>query len=97
MKKLIQSTQYKKYLKRIRNDAKKAEELLEILTKLENEIPIPIPLENRPHLLTGDCKGYMESHIQGDFLLIWFDPDTDEFDLVRLGSHSELYGKGKKR
>lgn len=95
MKKLVQSTQYKKDLKRIRNDAKKAEVLLEILTKLENEIPIPP--ENRPHLLTGDYKGYMECHIQGDFLLIWFDPDTDEIDLVRLGSHSELYGKGKKR
>ena len=95
MKRLIQSTQYKKDLKRIRNDAKKAEALLEILTKLENEIPIPPA--NRPHLLTGDYKGYMECHIQGDFLLIWFDPYTDEIDLVRLGSHSELYGKGKKR
>ena len=95
MKKLVQSTQYKKDLKRIRNDAKKATALLDILTKLENEIPIPP--ENRPHLLTGDYKGYMECHIQGDFLLIWFDPDTDEIDLVRLGSHSELYGKGKKR
>ena len=95
MKKLVQSTQYKRDLKRIRNDAKKAEALLGILTKLENEIPIPP--ENRPHLLTGDYKGYMECHIQGDFLLIWFDPDTDEIDLVRLGSHSELYSKGKKR
>ena len=95
MKKLVQSTQYKKDLKRIRNDLKKATALLEILTKLENEIPIP--QENKPHLLTGDYNGYMECHIQGDFLLIWFDPDTDEIDLVRLGSHSELYGKGKKR
>lgn len=95
MKKLVQSTQYKKDLKRIRNDSNKAKALLNILTKLENEIPIPP--ENRPHLLTGDYKGYLECHIQGDFLLIWFDPDTDEIDLVRLGSHSELYGKGKKR
>ena len=95
MKKLVQSTQYNKDVKRIRNDAKKATALLDILTKLENESPIPP--ENRPHLLTGDFKGYMECHIQGDFLLIWFDPNTDEIDLVRLGSHSELYGKGNKR
>ena len=95
MKKLVQSTQYKKDLKRIRNDAKKATALLDILTKLENDIPIP--QENRPHLLTGDYKGYMECLIQGDFLLIWFDPETDEIYLVRLGSHSELYGKGKKK
>ena len=95
MKKLVQSTQYKKDLKRIRNDAKKASALLDILTKLENEIPIP--QENKPHLLTGDYKGYMECHIQGDFLLIWIDTDTDEIDLVRLGLHSELYGQGRKR
>ena len=41
MKKLVQPTQYKKDLKRIRNDSKKATALLDILTKLENEIPIP--------------------------------------------------------
>lgn len=48
-------------------------------------------------MLTGDYNGYMECHVLGDFLLIWLDPDTNEIDLVRLGSHSELYGKGKKR
>lgn len=56
---------------------------------LENEIPIPA--EYDPHMLTGEYKGYMECHIEGDFLLIWFDPDTDEIGLVRLGSHSELF------
>ena len=42
--------------------------------------------------LTGNYAGHMECHIEGDFLLIWFDPDTDEINLVRLGSHSELFG-----
>lgn len=95
MKTLIQSTQYKKDLKRIRNNPKKALALLDILSKLENEQPIPA--ENNPHMLTGDFEGCMECHIQGDFLLIWIDPNTDEINLVRLGSHSELFGKGKKR
>lgn len=95
MKVLVQSTQYKKDLKRIRNNPQKANALLKILDMLKNEIPIPE--ENNPHKLIGDYAGYMECHIQGDFLLIWFDPDTGEIDLVRLGSHSELYGKGKKR
>ena len=61
MKKLVQSTQYKKDLKRIRNDAKKAEALLGILTKLENEIPIPS--ENRPHLLTGDFIYFISQNL----------------------------------
>ncbi len=95
MKRLKPSTQYKKDVKRILNNPRKLKSLQEIVNKLENEIPIPP--ENNPHMLTGDYAGCMECHIGGDFLLIWIDPDTDEIDLVRLGSHSELYGKGKKR
>ena len=41
--------------------------------------------------------GLWKRHIQGDFLLIWIDQDANEIDLVRLGSHSELFGKGIKR
>lgn len=90
MKKLKPTTKFKKDYKRFRNNPKKLEKLFDILKKLENEIPIPA--EYAPHMLTGDYKGYMECHIEGDFLLIWFDPDTEEIDLVRLGSHSELFG-----
>lgn len=95
MKILKPSTQYKKDLKRIRSNPQKAAELLKVLKMLENEIPIPA--ENRPHMLKGDYNGCMECHIQGDFLLIWLDEEFDEIDLVRLGSHSELFGKGVKR
>lgn len=95
MKLLKPSTQYKKDLKRIRNNPKKAEALLEVLNMLKNEIPIPD--EYKPHMLTNDYAGCMECHIQGDFLLIWIDQKTNEIDLVRLGSHSELFGKGVKR
>ncbi len=49
MKILVQSSQYKKDLKRIRNNPKKAIALFEILKKLENEIPIPP--ENKSHML----------------------------------------------
>lgn len=95
MKLLKPSTQYKKDLKRIRNNPKKAEALLEVLNMLKNEIPIPD--EYKPHMLTNDYAGCMECHIQGDFLLIWIDQETNEIDLVRLCSHSELFGKGVKR
>lgn len=90
MKKLKPTTKYKKDYKRIRNNPKKVKELFEVLRMLENEIPIPA--EYDPHMLTGDYAGHMECHIEGDFLLIWFDPEADEIDLVRLGSHSELFG-----
>lgn len=95
MKRLKPSTQYKKDLKRIRNNPKKAEALLKILHILEQELEIP--KEYNPHPLTGDYCGCMECHVQGDFLLVWIDEDLNEIDLVRLGSHSELFGKGLKR
>lgn len=95
MKILKPSTQYKKDLKRIRNNPKKAAELLKVLRLLEQEMKIPD--EYRPHKLSGDYNGCMECHIQGDFLLIWIDEETNEIDLVRLGSHAELFGKGNKK
>ena len=63
---------------------------MELLRLLQNEEPIPT--HYRPHMLTGDYRGTMECHIGPDFLLIWFDPSTDQIDLLRLGSHSDLFG-----
>jgi len=62
----------------------------EILVMLKNEQPIPA--RYNPHILKGDYKGCMECHVQGDFLLVWFDESRDIIELVRLGSHSELFG-----
>lgn len=91
MKKLHPTTQYKKDYKRFRNNPKKIEKLMLILNMLQSETPVPA--EYCPHMLTGNYAGYMECHIEGDFLLIWFDRETDQIDLVRLGSHSNLFGQ----
>ena len=92
MKQIIPTTQYKKDLKRYANQRKKMKALLDILRCLANEEPIP---ENcRPHLLTGQYKGCVECHIGGDFLLKWIEDAI--ISLVRLGSHSELFGQKKR-
>ena len=91
MKRLKQTSQYKKDYKRFKNNPKKLAKLFSILRLLQEEKPIPS--KNMPHPLTGDYAGYMECHIEGDFLLIWVDAETDEILLVRLGSHSELFRK----
>lgn len=95
MKTLHPSSQYKKDVKRFRNQPKKIKSLMELLELLQNEVVLPP--HYKAHLLTGDYEGCMECHIEGDFLLIWFDPDENQIDLLRLGSHSELFGKGSKR
>ncbi|MBQ6955176.1 MAG: type II toxin-antitoxin system YafQ family toxin [Bacteroidales bacterium] len=91
MKNLQPTTQYRKDLKRFKHQPQKLAELNKILKLLSNEQPIPN--EYQPHLLTGNYKGCLECHFEGDFLQIWIDEKRDIIELVRLGSHSEFFGK----
>lgn len=90
MKELQPTTKYRKDLKRYKNQPQKLAALKDVLSMLQHEQPIP--QEYSPHMLQGNYKGCMECHVEGDFLLIWVDPNTDVIELVRLGSHSELFG-----
>ena len=93
MKRLFPSTQYRKDYKRYRNNPIKVAALKEVLDMLASGLPIPA--EYLPHPFHGKYNGCLECHIQGDFLLIWFDPKSNVIELVRLGTHSELFGKNK--
>ena len=89
MKKIHPSSQYKKDYKRYRNDPEKLADLRVILDLLVKDQPIPV--KYKPHKLSGEYKGCIECHIQSDFLLIWIDEKNDIIELVRMGSHSELF------
>lgn len=93
MKRLHYSTQYKKDFKRYRNNPSKLSKLLEVFRILENGMELPE--KYKAHVLIGEYKDCMECHIEGDFLLIWFDEGGDVIEILRLGSHSELFGKNK--
>lgn len=95
MKFLRPSSQFKKDIKRIKNNPQKAEALRKLLALLENDVQLLA--EYKVHKLSGDYKDCLECHVENDLLLIWIDPDTDEIFLLRLGSHSELFGKGSKK
>jgi mRNA interferase YafQ len=56
---------------------------------LENDFDLPEIYKK--HELKGKYKGCLECHIDGDFLLIWIDEKNNIIELVRLGSHSELF------
>ena len=51
-----------------------------------------LPERNRNHRLTGDWSDHWECHLKPDLLLIYRKPDEETLQLVRLGSHSELFG-----
>lgn len=87
MKRLRPTTQFKKDFKKFRRNPVKVAAFEKIAEMLMNEIPIPPSY--KPHMLKGDYKGCMECHIEDDYLLIWI--DGDDIDLLRIGSHSELF------
>lgn len=95
MKTLHSSLQFKRDVKRIRNNPLKLARLREVLDMLASEIELPE--RYKAHRLVGDYKDCLECHIDGDFLLIWFDETDQSINLLRLGSHSELFGKGSKK
>jgi mRNA interferase YafQ len=62
----------------------------EIVTLLSDDESLP--QRNRDHALSGEWSDHRECHIKPDLLLIYRKPDDLVLQLVRLGSHSELFG-----
>jgi mRNA interferase YafQ len=51
-----------------------------------------LPSNNKDHLLKGQYKGLRECHIQPDWLLLYkIDQVEDVLNLIRIGSHSDLF------
>lgn len=93
MKDIHYSSKAKKDLKRYRHKESLMKALYAVLQYLTNEEDVPKGYY--PHQLHGDYKDCMECHVDDDFLLIWTDGHVIE--VVRIGTHSELYGKGRSR
>lgn len=53
---------------------------------------MPLPPNSRDHALGGDWSDHRECHLKPDLLLIYRKPDPELLQLVRVGSHSELFG-----
>lgn len=93
-RKLTETTQFKKDKKRIkhsgRHDWKK---MRDTVGQLMNDKPLEA--RHRDHPLSGEYAGVRECHISPDWLLIYEktgDLATGELNLIRTGSHSELFG-----
>jgi mRNA interferase YafQ len=52
----------------------------------------PLPERNRDHALAGEWRDHRECPLKPDLLLIYRKPDVEVLQLVRLSSHSELFG-----
>ena len=51
-----------------------------------------LPANLHDHLLVGDFVGMRELHVKPDLLLIYRKVEDVSLELLRLGSHSEIFG-----
>ena len=49
-----------------------------------------LPLNYKPHLLSGNKDGLWECHIKSNWLMTWYF-DKNTIVLVRTGTHSDLF------
>ena len=85
-----QSTRFRRDVKRLLRqgaDLAKLEVVIEVLVTQS-----PLEERYRDHALIGNWHGCRECHLQPDWLLIYRLED-DELQLVRTGSHTELFGQ----
>jgi len=89
MKAIVQTSQFKQDLKRIKYAGRyDIEDLLTVVDLLaRNE---SLPEKYREHNLQGNWKKHQECHIKPDWLLI-YQQLPDKLVLVRTGSHSDLF------
>ena len=79
MWKLKYSGQFKKDLKRYKHFPDKIDHLLKVMQYLQADGSVPAEYE--PHELRGNYVGFMECHIESDFLLVWLDEQSKQIRL----------------
>ena len=90
------SKRFEKDLKRCEKRGYDMRLIKEVITMLAETGSLPATY--RPHKLSGDYAGCWECHIKPDWLLLWEQYDTElVLLLTSTGSHSDIFGKGKKR
>jgi mRNA interferase YafQ len=90
MKKVSQTRQFSRDVKRMRKRGKDLAKLQEIV-KLLAEVT-PLPSNRRDHPLTGPWQPSRDCHIEADWILI-YTVDKESLRLERTGTHSDLFKK----
>jgi mRNA interferase YafQ len=87
---IIQTTRYKKELKKVLKRGNDINLIKTVVLKLANGVPLEV--KHRDHPLAGSYAGFRECHITPDWLLIYLiENDIMTLTLTRTGSHSDLF------
>ncbi len=90
MRRVSYTNQFKKDVKLASKRGYNMNSLYTVMKSLENEIVLDA--KYKEHLLIGNYKGYLECHIEPDWLLIYKINGKDLY-FVRTGTHSDLFKK----
>jgi mRNA interferase YafQ len=91
MRAIERTTKFKRdYKREKKTDAELDGALIAVIELLASDAEMPERL--RDHALSGDWKGFRDCHVRPDLVLIYAKVGDDTLSLVRLGSHSELFG-----
>lgn len=88
MKKLSQTKQFRKDVKRMRRRGKDVEKLGAVVRRLAKDETLGP--KHRDHALAGDWKNCRDCHIGSDWILI-YSVDDRSLRLERTGSHADLF------
>ena len=90
MKPVIQTSQFKRDIKRLKKRGKNLEKLGSVIRLLADDRPLEE--KHRDHALIGRWSGSRDCHIEPDWILIYRNEPESLF-LERSGSHSDLFKK----
>jgi mRNA interferase YafQ len=88
MKKLYQTTQFGRDVKRIRKRGMDFGKLQEVVRLLANGVALPP--KHRDHPLIGQWAPARDCHVEPDWILI-YTVDSDSLRLERTGTHADLF------
>ncbi len=87
---VVETTRFRRDIRQIKRRGKNLDALKKIVGSLVRGEELPP--RNRDHALTGNWRGHRECHINPDWLLIYcINEDEKVIELVRTGSHSDLF------
>lgn len=87
---IVQSSRFKKDLKKAIKQGKNLDKLEQAIDLLCSQKSLPP--KNLDHKLSGDWGGYRECHLAPDWLMIYkIDTMLNALQLARTGSHAELF------
>jgi mRNA interferase YafQ len=90
MKKVSQTKQFSRDIKRIQKRGKDVRKLQEIVKIIAEGLPLPANCKDHP--LIGPWQESRDCHIETDWVLI-YTADKDSLRFERTGTHSDLFKK----